>query len=297
MTLTAPAPITGIRDVDLASAARRLDRLRLMQLVGGTWRFASAEGVGRTHLVIYSVDGSTLLVDDRRTFELGAGEFLVLRGAPARQLVAEVERGFLALVIPDEAAGVYLTALAGAAGSVIATRTGTPSLIAHLLDGLAAQPAASVAELPLRLAQHLIGMIALMCAEVGRADADGHAPLLQNAKEFIERHLGEMDLSPDRIAAAHNVSTRTLHRMFEGAGLTISGWIRGRRLEHCRVDLADPLQADVSVGTIGARWGLWDAAHFSRLFKVSFGMSPRAYREVSRRNADRRPTGASGASA
>ena len=32
---------------------------------------------------------------------------------------------------------------------------------------------------------------------------------------------------------------------------------------------------------IGARWGLWDAAHFSRLFKATYGISPRAYRETS----------------
>ncbi|WP_082593086.1 helix-turn-helix domain-containing protein [Phycicoccus sp. Soil803] len=33
------------------------------------------------------------------------------------------------------------------------------------------------------------------------------------------------------------------------------------------------------MGAIAARWGFWDAAHFSRAFKAEYGCSPRAYRE------------------
>jgi AraC-like DNA-binding protein len=32
------------------------------------------------------------------------------------------------------------------------------------------------------------------------------------------------------------------------------------------------------VAAVGARWGYPDPAHFSRLFKTSFGVSPRDYR-------------------
>jgi AraC-like DNA-binding protein len=32
------------------------------------------------------------------------------------------------------------------------------------------------------------------------------------------------------------------------------------------------------VAAVGARWGYPDPAHFSRLFKASFGLSPRDYR-------------------
>jgi len=32
------------------------------------------------------------------------------------------------------------------------------------------------------------------------------------------------------------------------------------------------------VSSIATRWGLFDPAHFSRLFKSTYGLSPREYR-------------------
>jgi AraC-like DNA-binding protein len=54
----------------------------------------------------------------------------------------------------------------------------------------------------------------------------------------------------------------------------VSTWIRERRLENCRRDLIDPLNAHLSVGAIASRWGFAEAAHFSRVFKAAFQMSP-----------------------
>jgi AraC-like DNA-binding protein len=57
----------------------------------------------------------------------------------------------------------------------------------------------------------------------------------------------------------------------------VSAWIRRRRLEACRHDL---VQTSRAVSAIGARWGLPDAAHFSRLFRAAYGSSPREYRAL-----------------
>ncbi|HYP73799.1 MAG TPA: helix-turn-helix domain-containing protein, partial [Microbacterium sp.] len=85
-------------------------------------------------------------------------------------------------------------------------------------------------------------------------------------------------LSPGSIAAAHYISTRHLHGLFQEQGTTVSTWIRMRRLEQCRRDLADPLHAGSPVAAISARWGFVDAAHFSRSFKQAYGVSPSEYR-------------------
>ena len=81
------------------------------------------------------------------------------------------------------------------------------------------------------------------------------------------------------MADSHFISVRRLHQFFESEGTTVSTWIRTRRLEHCRQMLDDPVHADRSVSEIGARWGLPDAPHFSRVFKGAYGMSPRQFRE------------------
>src|SRR5882724_242633 len=97
---------------------------------------------------------------------------------------------------------------------------------------------------------------------------------------YIERHLGEPDLAPGTVAAANFISLRHLHRMFEGENTTVSAWIRQRRLERCRDDLADPVNAGIPVSVVAARWGLTNSAHFSRAFRRAYGIPPNEYRRM-----------------
>jgi AraC-like DNA-binding protein len=102
--------------------------------------------------------------------------------------------------------------------------------------------------------------------------------LLASVQGFIDQRLADPELSPSAIAAAHHISLRYLHKLFEAQPTTVSGWIRQRRLERCRRDLLDPALGDWSVSAIAARWGLIDAAHFGRLFRAAYGLPPAEYR-------------------
>jgi AraC-like DNA-binding protein len=104
--------------------------------------------------------------------------------------------------------------------------------------------------------------------------------LLERIHAFIEERLGDPRLSPATIAAAHHVSVRYLYKLFESQETTVAGWIRRRRLERCRRDLLDPALGDVPVSTIAARWGLTNPAHFSRVFRTTYGVAPVEYRRV-----------------
>ncbi|MDQ0938622.1 AraC-like DNA-binding protein [Streptomyces sp. V1I1] len=84
--------------------------------------------------------------------------------------------------------------------------------------------------------------------------------LLVRIHAFIQQRLGDVSLSPDMIAAAHGISTRSLHRLFRDQGVTVTEWIRARRLDRCRRDLADPLLQTRPVHAIAARWGFTNAA-------------------------------------
>ncbi|MHC3473156.1 AraC-like ligand-binding domain-containing protein [Streptomyces sp. 7R007] len=97
-------------------------------------------------------------------------------------------------------------------------------------------------------------------------------------RAFIHDHLGDPALTPDVIAAAHHISLRYLHKLFQHDGLTVAGHIRERRLEQCRRELADPRLTARTVHAIAARWGFSSPAHFSQVFRNAYGMSPREYR-------------------
>lgn len=106
--------------------------------------------------------------------------------------------------------------------------------------------------------------------------------LLTTIQAVIHRHLGDPQLSPGAIAAAHHISLRTLHQLFHDEGLTVAGWIRRRRLECCRRDLSDPALAARPVAAIAARWGYSSAADFSRAFRAGHGLPPSEYRRFAR---------------
>jgi AraC-like DNA-binding protein len=77
------------------------------------------------------------------------------------------------------------------------------------------------------------------------------------------------------------VSIRYLHKLFETQEATVAEWIRRRRLERCRRDLLDPALRALPVNAIAARWGLLNAAHFSRAFRAAaYGATPGEYRRL-----------------
>ncbi|WP_075022711.1 helix-turn-helix domain-containing protein [Actinomadura madurae] len=103
--------------------------------------------------------------------------------------------------------------------------------------------------------------------------------LMAQIHAFIRANLGDADLTPGAIAAAHHISLRYLNKLFHEEGHTVAGWIRQRRLERCRCDLAEPHLATRPINEIAARWGFTNPAHFSQAFRSAYGLSPREFRQ------------------
>ena len=108
---------------------------------------------------------------------------------------------------------------------------------------------------------------------------------------FIDVHLGDPTLSPGMIAAAHHISVRTLHKLYEAEELPITASIRRRRLERCRQDLLNLSLRDRPVSAVGARWGFPDAATFSRAFRQTYGLPPGEYQAAHADGPDVTPGG------
>ena len=106
------------------------------------------------------------------------------------------------------------------------------------------------------------------------------------ARAFISAHLADPNLNPSLVAASLGISTRYLHKLFEAEGQSVAAFIRDRRLEQCRRALADPEQIHRTVMDIAFQWGFNDAAHFSRIFKRRFGVSPTEYRTAALKTSE-----------
>lgn len=98
---------------------------------------------------------------------------------------------------------------------------------------------------------------------------------------FIDAHISEPTLGPVEVASAMGISVRHLHRLFSATGNTLGDYIRTRRLERCRRDLANPRFREKTITEIAFFWGFSDAAHFSHSFRRQFAVSPRVFRAQS----------------
>ncbi|UQU64462.1 helix-turn-helix domain-containing protein [Couchioplanes caeruleus] len=119
----------------------------------------------------------------------------------------------------------------------------------------------------------LVQLFSGMDPEPAGPDGRPHGErLLEEIVRYVDDHLGEPDLRPARIAAAHSISIRTLYSLFADLGSPVSTYIRQRRLSRSYRDVT---RADGEpIGVIARRWGFANAAQFSRLFRERYGIPP-----------------------
>lgn len=171
----------------------------------------------------------------------------------------------------------FVCSLLNAAGPLCAREE------AGIRDALVQLAAAAYCGARERCADHSVGRWS------GRGAHDAPMRQWEILLRSVETLLPDPALNPAMVAALHRISTRHLHRLFRQAGLSFGSYVRNRRLEHCRDDLADPRFAGLPLTEIAYRWGFCDSSHFSRCFKAAFGCTAREFRSRDRRY--RRVTG------
>ncbi|GAA2750299.1 helix-turn-helix domain-containing protein [Kitasatospora cinereorecta] len=125
--------------------------------------------------------------------------------------------------------------------------------------------------------------LAQQLGEIDTAPAQARArTLVEEVKVFVEHNLGDRDLTPQAVADRHHLSLRSLYTLFEDEPESVAAFIRTRRLERCRADLARPELRDQSVQTIAARWGFSSATLFGRAFREAYGLTPGEHRRSAR---------------
>lgn len=116
---------------------------------------------------------------------------------------------------------------------------------------------------------------ALAVEGAGSADpAERHRVTRAAVRAYVERHLGDRDLSVAAVSRRFAISPRTLHTLFAGADESFAATVRRLRLERCASLLADPTNTAAITAIAGAH-GFDDPTSFSRAFRRRFGVAPR----------------------
>ncbi|WP_329273157.1 helix-turn-helix domain-containing protein [Streptomyces sp. NBC_01451] len=165
--------------------------------------------------------------------------------------------------------------------------SGMGMLLSQFLIHLAAEAAAMRPQDAVRLGTVVLDLVTAFLAQ--HLDAADTVPperrqqaLMVAIHSFVERNLGDPELSPASVAAAHHISVRYLYRLYQGQGTTIADGIRRSRLRRIHRDLADPRLDGRSISSIAARWGFPEPTSFSRAFKTLYGITPRDHRDTTR---------------
>ncbi|RKN39427.1 helix-turn-helix domain-containing protein [Micromonospora endolithica] len=271
-----------------------------VQLV--SYRYPSMEGV-RTERLVRQSDPECLVLalttaGNSASSQAGRytagrpGEFTFYDGSRPHEVIhygdddGQQPATSLVLVIPHQALPLRSDRLAPMFGARLSGTEGVGALLAQFLTQVSTHPeqyhaadAARLGTVALDLAATMLGRHLVSDDAVPREVR--RRALITRIRAYVHRHLGDVTLAPQMIADAHHISLRSLHRLFAAEDTTVAAYIRNLRLTRCRDDLADPARRGQPVQLIASRWGFPDKAHFSRVFRAAYGMSPQEWRDLS----------------
>jgi AraC-like DNA-binding protein len=203
--------------------------------------------------------GQMLLMDAAHSYRqtIGEGAHLIVVRIPRRCLR---ERGFEAslgeMIVPD----LMLA-------DVRAVR--------DLVLGFADQNAATTAPVRHRQGNQLLELFDVVVAgPAAPGRARSKEATLFRTKQYIERHLRNTELSAATIASAVWASVVHLNRLFRADGTSLMRYVRNRRLEVAVSLLSKAGCERPQIQEVALRCGFSSHAHFSRVFRERYGMSP-----------------------
>jgi AraC-like DNA-binding protein len=229
------------------------------------------------------VRGFCVLEQDGREAAMTPGDFAIYDTTRPYQLSFDDRFRMLVAMFPRRLLRLPPDGIADLTARRVSGRRGVGALVAPLLRGVGEQITETDPAVAVHLSNSILDVLAAAFAEQLNLTDSLSAESRQSAMRlrvmaFIDKRLHDPDLDVSAVATAHHVSVRYLQKTFEAQGTTVAGWIRARRLDQCRRDLADPHYDHLPVAAVGASWGLCDPAHFSRLFKSTFGLTPGQFR-------------------
>ncbi|MEU3183908.1 helix-turn-helix domain-containing protein [Streptomyces sp. NPDC006923] len=240
--------------------------------------------------------GASIKEQDGREALINPGEFSISDSSRLFRKKCLDEFRFVSFHFPREALRVREDDLRALTATAFSGTEGVAALVATYFARMAREAANFDDIVGRQVATTALEMLAMLVDERrGRftfETPETASAALLRVKDYILRNLSDPDLSPPGIAAAHFISVRYVHKLFQLEGVTLGGWIRTQRLERCRQDLLRPRARELGVAAIARRWGFVSASHFSRVFRAAYGMTPRDWQVHGLFGEDRTAPGA-----
>ena len=237
---------------------------------------------------LYILNRRQKVITNKRTVILEPGDFTLADSALATTTVTNEPYAVIGLTVPANLLRMYVPHPDSAVGARFSGRTGLSKIVScMLLTMWELAEADRLSEVEDKLACNLLELFSvcckLKCQEYAEFDQTSVVKL-EKIKQLIDSSLRNPGLNVSGLAEEIGVSSRYLQRLFAEDDYTITRYIRNKRLEGCRQQLADPSWLNHNITDIAFSWGFNSSAHFSRVFKEQYDMSARDFRKRALKN-------------
>jgi AraC-like DNA-binding protein len=229
--------------------------------------------------------GCGRVTQDGRDAELGVGDFVIYETARPFLWAFDADWDALVFTLPRQDVALTEAESRLITAQRFAGDAGPTGLVSRFLQSLAGTEDLGAIRRPDRVVSSMVDLVLGLLGD--RTDSEVvrtsvQRSLMTRIKAYVQENLADPELAPARIAAAHHISVRYLHKLFSTEGPTIAEYVRDLRLERCRRDLLDPRQGVRPIADIALHWGFGDISGFNRAFKARVGTTPSDYRNACR---------------
>ncbi|MBN9086039.1 MAG: helix-turn-helix domain-containing protein [Reyranella sp.] len=236
---------------------------------------AARDGLDHYLVQLYAVGGLVGTAEDReRLLRAGDVQILDLSRPNATKTKAS---GTIAIVVPRDTLRQALPTAGDLHGLVLRGDSGAGGLLTDYMRSLIARAdAITTAAAPL-IAHATTEMIAACFHTTAETLARAQTPIEAMTLARIQRHIADSldspELHPEALCRAFGISRTQLYRLFERLG-GVAIYIQEQRLARAYAELSNPARIHRRIYDIAFDWGFSSEAHFSRVFRRAFGMSP-----------------------
>ena len=230
------------------------------------------------YFAVLMLSGKQRMQQDNRQVEIQAGDFAIYDGARPHRLDFDQEWSELVLSIPRPTLNRLVPGMNNLTSRKLASDSSSGEVLRNFLQSVATNlPRLSEKELASLSfnALNMIGSTLTLNHPLNESAMGAREVALLRAKMLIDANLGDPCLDTNRIARRLGLSARYLNRLFNSEQTSLMRYVWNLRLDRCRDELMRLGPGHHRVLDIALRWGFSDMSHFSRAFKLRFGISPR----------------------
>jgi AraC-like DNA-binding protein len=236
---------------------------------------AVVDGLDHYLVQLYATGGLVGAAGERvRMLGPGDVQILDLSQHNATQAVAS---GTVAMVVPRDTLRQAMSGIDDLHALVLRGDSAIGGLLGDYMNSLLARADCIEVADAANIAQATTDMIAACFHSTAETRARAGTVIERTMRERMQRHIAanveSADLTIPSLCSLFRISRTHLYRLFEPLG-GVANYIQEQRLRRAHADLCNPAHDHRRIYDIAFGLGFTSEAHFSRVFRAKFGLSP-----------------------